>query len=220
MTMDFRGLEVQFEINGVTYEGALDEEIMIDSADLDSEFVEQARKFAWWAMLSELAKDKQAVIKNELDQLYARLDHKVRSEAAAATDPTGKSAPVKLTEKMVENSVITDPTYQKLMKQYLEAKKEYGLLSAGRDAFAQRKEMLISLGANYRMQSMDHPAVTAEKARVGAQVRGDQRQKFEEQKEKARQAAMAAAEAHKGSGPRSSGEPTVRQPLKRTAKGE
>lgn len=219
MPMDFRGLEVRFEINGVTYEGSLDDEITIESADLDGEFVEQARKFAWWAMLSELAKDKQAVIKNELDQLYARLDHKVRSEAAAATDPAGKSAPVKLTEKMVENSVITDPMYQKVMKEYLEAKKEYGLLSAGRDAFAQRKEMLISLGANYRMQSFD-PVVNTEKARVGAQVRSEQRQKFEEQKEKARQLAKEAAEAHKDQGSRPSRVPNARQPLKRAAKEE
>ncbi len=165
MSNNFTGLEVRVEIEGITYEASLEEDIEIDGQDLDAEFLTQARKFAWWAMVSELAKDLMNRRKYELDQLYARLDHKVRMEASCPPPP---AKPIKLTEKMVENSVITSPEYKTAYESYLEIKKYHGMLSVGREAFVQRKEMLISLGANYRAEGSADPVLLQERAKAKA----------------------------------------------------
>jgi len=188
MPMNFKGLEVTFEVNGITYSGGLDSDLEIDRDDLNGEFQEQAKKFAWWAALSELAKDKQAGLKHELDKVYARLDHASRSNAAASIPP------VKLTEKMVENEVITSPIYEQAMQNYLQAKKEYGLLMAGREAMSQRKEMLISLGANYRAEANDPLIVQHEKSKVKAGVQVDAQRAAAQQRERARQLARESAD--------------------------
>jgi hypothetical protein len=165
MSNNFTGLEVNVDIGGITYTASLEEDIEIDGQDLDAEFLTQARKFAWWAMVSELAKDLMNRRKYDLDQLYARLDHKVRMEASC---PPAPAKPIKLTEKMVENSVITSPEYKAAYETYLEIKKYYGMLSAGREAFVQRKEMLISLGANYRAEGNADPVLLQERAKAKA----------------------------------------------------
>jgi len=165
MPNNFTGLEVNVTIDGISYEASLEEDITIDGQDLDAEFLTQARKFAWWAMVSELAKDLMNRRKYDLDQLYARQDHRVRMEASCPPSP---AKPVKLTEKMVENSVITSPEYKTAYESYLDTKKYYGMLSAGREAFVQRKEMLISLGANYRAEGNADPVLLQEKAKIKA----------------------------------------------------
>jgi len=153
-------LDVQVTINGISYSSSLEDDIKIDPSDLDAEFVEQSRKYAWWAILSEMAKDLVSKQKYDLDILYAQLDHEKRSQALVAK--------VKLTEKMVENEVITDKRYQAKMKEYLESKRQYGVLQAGREAFTQRKEMLISLGANYRAEGNADPVILQEMAKQKA----------------------------------------------------
>lgn len=157
---DFKGLEVNFETAGITYNASLDEDTQIDQGDLDSEFADQPRKFAWWAMVCELAKDRVAVLKTQLDRLYATVDHRVRTEAI-----TNK---VKLTEKMVENSVITDPEYVNLQKEWLKARKDHAMLARGVEALAQRKEMLISLGANARASLTAGPRINEEHSKAKA----------------------------------------------------
>jgi ATP-dependent protease HslVU (ClpYQ) peptidase subunit len=111
-------------------------------------------------MVSELAKDRVAVLKTKLDQLYARIDYRVRTEAT--------NAKVKLTEKMVENTVITDPEYVKLQQELLVARKDNGMLVCGVEALAQRKEMLISLGANARASLTAGPRINEEATKAKA----------------------------------------------------
>lgn len=156
----FKGLEVSVELEGVTYEASLEDEIEIDGQNLEGEFLNQAKKFAWWSMVSELAKDLMVGQKFQLDLLYARIDEEKRTNAQANK--------MKTTEKMIENMVITDQRYQEAMQEYHKAKKWYGLLASGREAFSQRKEMLISLGANYRMEATADPVLKQEKAKQKA----------------------------------------------------
>ena len=160
MPHNFKGLDVSVSFNGITYQSSLEDDITINPTDLDAEFVEQPRKYVWWAILSEVAKDLMGQKKYQMELLYAKLDHEKRTAAM-----TNK---VKLTEKMVENEVITDPRYQRIMSEYLSIKKDYGMLSAGRDAFTQRKEMLISLGANYRAEGNADPVILQEVAKQKA----------------------------------------------------
>jgi len=160
MSRNFAGLEVQTEIGGVEYNATLEEDIEIDPSDLDAEFVEQPRKFAWWAMVCELAKDQLARRKYDMEKLYAKVDADKRMDAVKNK--------VKKTERMIENEVITDKRYQQAMLKFLDAKKQHGILYAGKQAFEQRKEMLISLGANYRAEGNADPVLLQETAKAKA----------------------------------------------------
>lgn len=175
---NFKGLDVEVTFNGITYQSSLEEDITINPSDLDSEFVEQSRKYAWWAILSEVAKDLMGQKKYQMELLYAKLDHEKRTAAM-----TNK---VKLTEKMVENEVITDPRYQKMMAEFLSIKKDYGVLLAGKEAFTQRKEMLISLGANYRAEGNADPVILQEvaKQKAASLARSRAQQKVEQEQTK------------------------------------
>lgn len=146
MTSKFDGLVVEpIELEGQKFDNCLEQDVAINTADLDSEFCNQTERFAWWAFLSELAKDLVARKKNELRILYAQLDYKSRAEAVVRN--------VKLTEKMVENQVVTHQDYQQCTVELIHAQKVHGILTAGKESLAQRKDMLISLGANLRAGS-------------------------------------------------------------------
>jgi len=194
MSYNFKGLDISVTFNGVTYQSSLEEDVKINSSDLDGEFVEQPRKYVWWAVLSEIAKDLVAQKKYEMEMLYARLDHEKRTAAMAAK--------VKLTERMVENEVITDTRYQKCMAEYLEIKKQNGVLGAGKEAFAQRKDMLISLGANYRAEGNADPVILQEVAKNKAanMARARAQQKIEPEPESIKSPVVRT--------------PAIRQPVK------
>jgi len=154
---NFKGINIEINIEGIKRQNTLNQDIQINPADLDTEFKDQALKFIYWATLSELAKDLANRKKYELDMFYARLDHSIRQNAVVNN--------IKLTEKMVENTVVTNEEYQKAMKEYNEARKQAGILQVAKEAFNQRKDMLVSLGANYRAEGSADPILLKEAAK-------------------------------------------------------
>lgn len=133
-----------FIIGETQFPNRLGEDLSVNHSALSDVFATHAEKFAWYSTAYELAQDHEARLKEELARTYARVDHKIRMEA--------KGANVKMTEKMVENSVITHPIYTELQEKYLDAKRNSGLLKAARDAMIHRRDMLIQMGANYRAE--------------------------------------------------------------------
>lgn len=126
------------------FDSNLEEDLRVNPANLNDEFATHSEKFAWYATAYELAKDYEMQLKARVERLYAQLDYIVREE--------GRLAGIKLTEKKVENSVITRDDYVRLYDLYIEAQKNTGLLRAARDAMIHKKDMLISMGANYRAE--------------------------------------------------------------------
>lgn len=157
---NFSGIEINLTIDGENYKSELHTDLIIDDNELDDEFMEQSRKFAWWAAVEVLAKDYYEVKKMELKRLYAVTDAMSREE--------GKASGTKKTEKMVENEVLTNQVYQKTENELAEIRKQYGLAHAGKESFEQRKEMLVSLGANYRAEIGADPTVMKDKAKFKA----------------------------------------------------
>lgn len=149
--MSTKQLVSEHVVGSHTYESTLDEDLFINRNDLNSEFSSHAEKFAYYSTCFELASDKLRRYEVELKRLYAVLDANKRSELI--------NAGVKYTEKMIENSVITDDAYRALQDEALDAERQVGLLKAARDAMAQRKEMLISLGANQRSEYRSDPSL-------------------------------------------------------------
>ena len=143
--------EIAIVINGITYENTFARDVLIDRTDLETEFARQPETYAYYAFLAEDAKALYERAKAELEQQYARLDHEKRTNAAAISAQNPK---FKLTEKMVENEVITDPRYITSQTAMLDAKLLAGQLQQAATAIAQRRDMLQQMGANSRIGMM------------------------------------------------------------------
>ena len=133
-----------FTIGEQTFPNNLREHVSLGHQHIQTAFVEHAELFAWYATAYELASAHESKLKTELGRKYAILDANARQQA--------KQAGVKMTEKMVENTVITSPAYRALEDDYLEARRDAGLLKAAKDAMIHRRDMLIQMGANYRAE--------------------------------------------------------------------
>lgn len=133
-----------FTIGDETFPNDLTEHLAISNKPINDAFTDHAGLFAWYATAYELASAHESRLKTELGRKYALLDANARQQA--------KQAGVKMTEKMVENTVITSPAYKTLEDDYLKAKMNAGLLKAAKDAMIHRKDMLVQLGANYRAE--------------------------------------------------------------------
>jgi len=139
--------DFEIVINGVEYPNSFDFDVKVDRTNLVEEFADHSKKYAYWSTLCALAKDQEARDKRKLEVLYAITDGNVRQELIENK--------VKFTEKMVENSVKTDKEYQLQHLRYLKSKCLADRLKGMEQAFAARKEMLISLGAHDRIGATD-----------------------------------------------------------------
>ena len=145
-------LRFDFKINGKEYQEDVVEKLRTDRTNLDEGFAEQPILFAYFATLHEMAKDKAARLKVALETLYAQLDHEKRDIANKhkLTNPS-----FKYTESMCEGEIKTDQRYQLKQNELLDANHTAGVLGVAREAFQQRRDMLISLGANARASTPD-----------------------------------------------------------------
>jgi hypothetical protein len=160
-------ISVNLKLDGADFSRELSDDIPIQSPDLDMEFVEQPERFAWWATVVELAKDRMARTKYQLERIYALKDHAVRLELTEAK--------AKITEKIVENSVVTSKEYQECMLDLLETKKQLGLAMAGKESMIQRKDMLISLGANLRAEGSSNISILKDAAKQRYQEKQEEK---------------------------------------------
>ena len=144
MTEKLAQLSPVYAVGTQEYKSTLDEDLFINRNDLNSEFASHAEKFAYYSTCYELAADQLRRYEVQLKRMYAIVDANKRAELI--------NAGVKFTEKMIENSVITDADYTALQEEVLQAERNLGLLKAARDSMAQRKEMLVSIGANQRTE--------------------------------------------------------------------
>ena len=134
-----------FKFGDKEYESQLAQDLFIDRSNLSGEYEAHASRFAWYSTAYELAMDAELRLKADLERGYAQLDAQARASMT--------SQGLKITEKKVENMVITQPDYVALQTEYLDAKRNTGLLKAARDALIHRRDMLIGLGANYRAET-------------------------------------------------------------------
>ena len=147
MDKDNPALQVtEFIIGEMKHPNTLEEDLYINSTNINTEFVEHSQRFAWYATAYELACFEENKLKVELERALAHADSDVRAKA--------KSAAIKMTEKMVENSVKTHPVVVPIHDEYLEAKRNSGILKAAMNAMIHRKDMLVQLGASYRAEGL------------------------------------------------------------------
>ena len=134
-----------YVVAGEENEWDLEQDLRINNADLNGEFIKFSLLFAKWGTAFEMALDYENRLKTELEKMYAYLGLQIREEAKV----TGN----KITENMVESMILTHPDYMALQNKWLDARSQLGVLKAARDSVFSKKDMLISLGSNYRMEN-------------------------------------------------------------------
>jgi len=154
---------IEIKIDGIVYENTFAQDISIDRTNLEEEFATHAEKYYYYAFLAQVAEAKAAFKKNEVKQVYARIDAEKRG--AVMKLPADVKATVKYTEKMYESEVITDPRYVEAQKEEIEANLLAGQLSEAARAMAQRRDMLVQLGGMFR-QSQAPTRVVEQQAPV------------------------------------------------------
>lgn len=125
--------------------------VEVDSSNLDAEFARHCKlvMIAGFAYEKSLANANRLEV--ELERAYASLDCQIREQA--------KMANVKLTEKMVENSVIGHVEYQELQDRVLQAQEATAMLKVARDSMQHRRDCLIGMSANHRAEMQAEPSL-------------------------------------------------------------
>lgn len=151
----------------------LAEDLRINSVDINKDFCEQPAKFAYWATVAVQA---QALVdrkKMEVDKqddyirktLVGELDTEVRQEM----EMNGEKA----TETKVTNRIYVHERYKAevaklydLKEELLELQQKSALLNVAKDAMVQRKDALISLGAQLRLEGNNSTDLSLKAAEV------------------------------------------------------
>lgn len=157
MSNNMKILQMDISLNSENYSMDLSNDMLINVANINESYQDQPSKFAWWATLATLARSKANKLKQQLDReqdyikttLTGTLDSKVRQQLELDGE--------KITETKVTNAIYTHPEYishkekvAQFQEEYLEADEQARLLEMGKETMNQRKEMLISLGAQLR----------------------------------------------------------------------
>jgi len=126
---------------GKTYDGDITKELQIDLSNLNEELAKQPAKFAWWGVVHAVAKDL-------VDTEEGKLDSEIRKSAEASGE--------KITETKIKNLINVNEKYREL-------KNQERIARVIKEAFAQRKDMLISLAANLREEFDTELSIKKEK---------------------------------------------------------
>lgn len=133
--------------------GALNTFIDADQLQRDLHFTEatindgmtrQAALFAHYARLSADATYQSDRAKQQVDLLEAQLNQRFRDAMIAAG--------TKFTEKSIDAMVIQDSSYQAAQERAHEAKAIASMVASAADSFRHRKDMLIQVGADLRLE--------------------------------------------------------------------
>lgn len=131
-------------VGDMNFESKLQEDLYVNRSDLNNEFIKHPERYAFYATCYEIAADRENNLNVNLERLYAILDHEKRGELAFSG--------VKVTEKMIENSVITDDRYVALQNEHISAQRDSAICKAAMIAMQHRRDMLIQLGSSARAE--------------------------------------------------------------------
>ena len=142
-----------------------EKDIKIDDSSLDIEFAEQATLFMKYSRnVSEMERLKD-LAKEKLDFIKAQLDRDIRLKPSYFEVD-------KITDKVVENTILLQEEYKIASTAYIQAKFEWSNAKGVADAFEQRKSCLEGLAKLLGQQYFAGPKVPRNL--------GDERKKKEE----------------------------------------
>jgi hypothetical protein len=115
-----------------------EQDLKIDETSLDVEWLDQPVLFMKYARHSAEKEKEKDEAKEELELTKAELDKEIRS----FPDRFGIE---KITDKVVENTILLQKDYKEASETFLQAKFEWMVAKGAVDAFNQRKEALENL---------------------------------------------------------------------------
>lgn len=172
--MEARDMEIlEITVKTKSSETTLDlaKDLQIDPMNINEAFCEQPAKFAWWATVAAQAKALVERKKSEIEQTEEYLKKTLMGELDAEVRTTLDMNGEKVTESKVVNGIYAHPKYQETQKKVFDLREElldlqqkYTVLDIAKEAMNQRKDMLISLGAQLRLEGTNAELVMKEKA--------------------------------------------------------
>ena len=160
MDRDWSILSVEVKTKRTTDVMNLADDLAIDEGNINEAFINQPALYAWWATVAAQARAISDHSKLDVERqedyikktLMGELDTKVRQEL----DMNGE----KITESKVEKAIYASEEYKAaneelfaLKEKYLNDSETAITLEIARDSMNQRKDALISLGAQLRNES-------------------------------------------------------------------
>lgn len=159
---DWSILEVSIKTSKGMSNVDLGEDLHIDMYNINDAFLTQPAKYAWWATCYVQAKALADRKKLEVEQyeeymkktLVGELDQKVRLYMAECGE--------KITESKVTSAIYCHEDYKNAQETYFELKhelvnlqKQANVLEIAKESMNQRKDALISLGAQLRQEGVN-----------------------------------------------------------------
>lgn len=137
----------------------LAEDLKIDSANINEAFCNQPALYAWWATVAAQAKALADRKRLEVDRQEEYLKKTLMGELDAEVRQELEMNGEKITESKVLNGIYVHPSYKEelatlysLRDELQELQEQCTTLDTAREALNQRKDMLISLGAQLRQE--------------------------------------------------------------------
>lgn len=137
-------LPIKFKIGEDVFEPDYMAELEVARETINKNLTEQPGYFAFYAVLSELCEREYRSAKLELELTEAELDSQIREEFREKKE--------RITEAQIVTEIHLQEAYLKAVMKVNEWRKNAGVVKAVREAFAQRKDMLITLASNMRME--------------------------------------------------------------------
>ena len=172
MKRDMSILEVLVKTRTSENQVNLAEDLAIDYVNINEAFCEQPAKFAWWATVASQAKALVDAKKVELERAEDYLKKTLVGELDAEVRMTLEMNGEKVTETKVTNGIYIHPKYKESQERYytlkgelLELQQKMAILDIARESMNQRKDMLISLGAQLRQEGGNIDLIMKAKAK-------------------------------------------------------
>lgn len=162
--------EVSVVHRGTKYTIDIDAELAIDEQNIKDCYIDQAGKFAWYAVVHAAAMKRVDDLKTELDVVGAEVGvAKAAASARLKEEMTERTKDAKGNEKVklpaqnaIEAILDSQPEVKSarekvaaVNKSLVQARYEQEVVKAVKDAFTHRRDMLIQLGADARMEQRD-----------------------------------------------------------------
>ena len=129
-----------------------EKDITIDESALDVEWLRQAQLMLWYGNHTAQKRKEVDQKKEQLEVIKAELDRKIRE------DPNFFELS-KITEAVVQNTIIVQPEYKEVMEEYIEIKYEYDMAVTAVRAIDTKKTALENLVKLYGQQYFAGPKV-------------------------------------------------------------
>lgn len=157
--------------DGTKYEIDVDAELAIDEQNIRDCYIDQAGKFAWYAVVHAAAMRRVDMLKMRVDVLRAEIDvakakakERLKGELTEKSEPDKKgNVKIKLPSQAAIDAVADSQpevinaraAVSKAQQSLVDARYEQEVVKATKDAFVHRRDMLIQMGADVRQEQRD-----------------------------------------------------------------